>query len=487
VELKSKFVELKEFSVLIDRTQSSILGTEDSKKEEYFTTRQDALSTIYAGYTVLPPVYIAAFVDPLKDLFTNFFDDISKVIKLKNNDVPYRDWLDCIQQRKMNYLLAPTHAFEQVVNDLFDGWLSAEERIDVKPPDNQTVSPLVRWGSHDDTPYTIPARNAIVEQFKVKMSVITMPPSYSKNIALWGTLAHECGHDIVNADNGLLSECKELVYSQILNAPELKGYNVVYNGREEPFSKRAAEVWKYWMDETVADVLGILNFGPAAGISALTFLMSSAGGELSTVGIADDIHPIDALRVYLAADVIRDIPSLDKDIADSWSDALVRTADKYLTDRNNFTLIAETPLGTLQTVTFPFEPLRNTAKIVARTLAFTQLKTLENHYLSEINTWTREDEIVTNRIADELLSKKEPSLDSRSGEAVVYPAHIISGAVISLSESAQISDVTNLAISALNKSYDMNPVWNGFPTRYGSDLFTHKLRSNYMQPKVSQH
>ena len=95
---------------------------------------------------------------------------------------------------------------------------------------------------------------------------------------------------------------------------------------------------------------------------------------------------------------------------------------------------------------------------MARTLASTQLKTLENHYLSEINAWTREDEIVTNCIADKLLSKKEPSLDSRSGETIVYPAHIISGAVMALAESAQISDVTNLVISALNKSYDVSPV-----------------------------
>jgi hypothetical protein len=145
-------------------------------------------------------------------------------------------------------------------------------------------------------------------------------------------------------------------------------------------------------------------------------------------------------------------------------------------DKNEVSLVVQTPNDLIKTVTFPFEPLRETAKIVAQTLAFSPLETLENHYFSEINTWVREDEILANRIVDELLNKKEPSLDNLGGETdPVYPTHIISGAVIALTESSQTSDdITELAISALNKSYDRNPVWRGFPIRYASDIFVHK-------------
>jgi hypothetical protein len=478
-ESASKFVELKDLSSLITKARSLIKNQDGKKVKNYFKSKENALSVVYKGYTVLPSVYSSEFVEPLKSLFENLYDDICIIIKQNNNDAtPYVDWLDSIEQRYEGYLRAPTHAFEQVVNDLYDGWCSAESRLEVKPPDNQIVSPLVRWAVTDDgAPYTISAENDIVGKYKIRTSVVTMPPSYSKNIALWGALAHECAHDITVADNGLLTECRELVYKKILNEPNFTGHEVTYNGRREPFSKRAAEVWKFWMNEVVADVLGVLNFGPASGIALATILVATSDqGGLSNIHPAPAPHPIDSLRLFLAADIIRNIPSLPANIANSWGDALERMTYKYMIDKDEVSLVVQTPNDLIKTVTFPFEPLRETAKIVAQTLAFSPLETLENHYFSEINTWVREDEILACRIADELLNKKEPSLDNLGGETEpVYPAHIISGAVIALTDTSQISDdITELAISALNKSYDRNPVWRGFPIRYASDIFVHK-------------
>jgi len=154
------------------------------------------------------------------------------------------------------------------------------------------------------------------------------------------------------------------VYKRILNEPKFSG-QVVYNGRQVPFSKRAAEIWKYWMYEAIADVSGVLNSGPAAGIALATILISAFGGKLSNIQIADDMHPIDTLRLFLAADVIRDIPSLGVNIANSWSDALERIADRYTIDKNDFVIVAETPSETIETVRFPFLPMREVARLVA--------------------------------------------------------------------------------------------------------------------------
>jgi hypothetical protein len=476
-ESVSKFVELKDLSSLMTKSRSFIKHQEGKKGKNYFKSKENVLSVIYKGYTVLPPVYSSEFVDPLKNLFENLYDDICNIIKQNNNDAtPFVDWLDSIEQRSQGYLRAPTHAFEQVINDLYDGWCSAQSRLEVKQPDNQTISPLVRWAETDDgAPYTIPAENNIVGEYNLRMSVVTMPPSYSKNIALWGALAHECAHDITVADKGLLPECQELVYATIENEPTFKGHEVIYNGRREPFSKRAAELWKFWMNEVVADVLGVLNFGPASAIALATILIATSGqGKLSNMHPAAAPHAIDSLRIFLAADIVRNIPSLHADIANSWADALEGLAHNYMIDKNEVSLVVQTPTDLVKTVILPFEPLRRTAKIVAHTLAFTPLKKLENHYFSEINTWVREDEILACRIADELLNKKEPSLEKGGGEDIVYPAHIISGAVIALSESSQIPEITDLATSALNKSYDRNPVWQGFPIRYASDVFVHR-------------
>lgn len=135
-----------------------------------------------------------------------------------------------------------------------------------------------------------------------------MDPAYARNIALWGALEHECAHGITIADNGLLEECSQKVQFAISDASELQGYTVINNGVSEPFAKGAADVWKFWIYETVADVMGILNFGPASAI-AFASLVIPLKDELSSIGKPDDGHPIDS--IFLAADLINEITSLN--------------------------------------------------------------------------------------------------------------------------------------------------------------------------------
>jgi hypothetical protein len=445
-----------------------------SEQRDYFSSKENALSAILSGYAILPKVYHSVFVDPLKELFTNHFDQVLQDISASGgDDIPFRDWLDSIQQRNDKYLREPTHAFQYLMNDLYAGWSDSESRFGIKPPDNQVVPPLSRWGRPDMGPYTVAVRSRLRQEFGVAMSVVTMGPALSKNIAMWGALAHECGHDITIADNGLLEGRAQKIYSQILNARELQGQEVIYNGSPEPLAKRAAEVWKFWITETIADVLGILNFGPSSGIAFATLVIGLRNGTLSTRGSANDSHPIDALRVFMAADLVREISSLNGDTRKSWADALIKITEKYIRSKNKFELGWGSPSGFSPTVEFPFEAMRETTKIVAKTLAFGQLETLENHYLAEVNTWADNDETIAVRIADNFLSEKEPSTESRPGETKVHPAHLIAGAVYALTESSNLSAITNLTVSALSKSYDKDKVWSGFPLLGMGDLFVH--------------
>jgi hypothetical protein len=302
-----------------------------------------------------------------------------------------------------------------------------------------------------------------------------MGPVFAKNISLWGALAHEVGHDITHADKGLLDECAQQVYTGILDAQELKGHTVIYNGITEPFEKRAAEVWKFWISETVADVIGILNFGPASAIAYASLVIPIRNGSLETKGGADDPHPIDALRTLLAADLTQNITSLNSETRNAWSDALLRIVNDYAKIKDKFALGWSNQLtGFRATVEFPFDLMRQTTKIVSEILANGPLKTLENHSLSEINTWADNDEAISVRIADELINKKEPSIESQEDETIVYPTHIVSGAIYSLMESSDIPLITSLATSALNKFYDKHGTWSGHPIM-GHDFSLHRI------------
>ena len=240
------------------------------------------------------------------------------------------------------------------------------------------MPPLPRWANPKRGPYTIAVNLELQQEFGVRMSVVTMGPALSKKLAMWGALAHECGHDITIADYGLLEECAKNINSEILKASELQGQEVVYNGSREPLAKRAAEVWMFWIKEVVADVMGILNFGPASGIALSTLLIALRKGKLTCRGSPDDVHPIDALRAFMAADLVREITSLNANIRNGWSEAQMRIIDEYIDNKDKFELgWSISPNQFFPTVEFPFEPMRETSKIVAKTLAFGQLETLE--------------------------------------------------------------------------------------------------------------
>ena len=475
----NSLTELKDFSSLLSKTRAMTSSREDSPQEDYFSTKEKALGYVYDGYTALPSVYHSVFVDPLKNLYVANYEQIFASIEDTGDDIPWREWFDSINQRKVGYKRQATHAFEESIADLYDGFLSMEERKRVKPPDYQTVSPLVLWGGPEAGPYTIPSDPEFVVKLGINMSVVSMPPSYSENIVLWSAIGHETGgHDILHADEGLLSEIGYTVEQEILkkkNESPLRGQEVTLNGRKMPVAEFAAGYWKMTIDETASDVCGLLNLGPAAGIGIASLLIPIRGGKLLSEGWYDDVHPIDALRVLLAADVIRDIPDLDVNIANAWGDALERIAEKYITNKNEFKLGTEIPSGIYTNVVIPYDGMRETIKIVAKTIAFTPLDSLEKHHLSEINTWANSDETLTLRLADDFLDDKEPSLEPGPDGQTVYAAHVISAAIIALAESADITKVTDLAISGLNKMYDTNLVWRGFPLRYRSNLYAHNI------------
>jgi hypothetical protein len=483
--------ELRDFDSFVEKALPIVKSKDDFKNINYFSTKQKLLSYIYEGYTILPLVYHKTFLDPLKYMASNFYEEIRGYIKRYPdlNAGPFREWLDSIYQHKSGYLLKYTRAFEESIADLYDGFLSMEERINIKPPDYEKFPPLVRWGGPDAGPYTYPATglSTYSDTPEMNIAVVSMPPAYSQNIALWAAIGHETGgHDVLHADKGLLNELEDVTTKQIMKEEKLKGHQVMYNGRQLPLAEFAANYWKNTMDETASDVCGLLNLGPAAGIGLAVLLISvtemrTGKRNLVSSGPLSDVHPIHAIRILLAADVIRNIPDLDAHVAGMWADALEGIVDKYVDNKNEYVLYTQTESGRKTNAEIPYNDMRETVKIVAKTLAFTPLTSLEGHSLSEINTWANSDETIAVRIANDLLNKKEPSIVSGKYEDTIYAAHIISGAVIALANMSDLKTTTDLAIIALNKMYDTNHVFHGFPFRFRSDVYVHNLVSGFKE------
>jgi hypothetical protein len=473
-------INLDELDSLINNTKPIVTSLEDSPPIDY-GDKDKALNIVNEGYKRLPGAYNSVFLDPLKSLLET--QDYQAILQSLdgNGSGPWHDWIASIEQRVTDYQSQETHAFEEVLADLYDGFLSREEGKRIKPPDYETVSPLAKWGSPEGGPYTWPSDAG--KSLGIKMSTVNLPPAYSKNISLWSSIGHETGgHDVTHAYNGMLDELGSLVSTKLLERqsdPVLRGTANV-NGRQEPLVTFAASYWKSKIDETSADVCGLLNIGPAAGISIAVLLISVRGGKLITVDTSDDVHHIDALRVYLAADVIRNIRELDVNVANKWADTFENIADKYIQDKNGFYLVSQTQDRQQHIdVSMPFKQMRETVKTVAEAIAFSPLVTLGGHALSEVNTWANTDEVLATRISNSLVDSTEPSLDPGPDGQKIYAAHVLSGATIALARGADISKTTDFAIKSLNKLYDQNPVWHGIPLMLRSQVNRHEIAPSF--------
>ena len=193
------------------------------------------------------------------------------------------------------------------------------------------------------------------------------------------------------------------------------------------------------------------------------------------------VHPIPALRILLAADVIRSLPQFDNVQSKKWADVLEDLVDKYTDRKDAFELYVRTGTdpGTQIIVNIPYRQMRETVKIVAKTVALRPLKQLDGHSFNEINTWSTSDEILVQRIANDFLEKREPSIESQPHEVEIYAAHILAGSVIALAGSADIYETTEYAVLALNKLYKKNSVFRGLPVTFRSDIYRHRLVTDY--------
>ena len=349
------------------------------------------------------------------------------------------DLAQAVLQRGEGYQARATAAFQEVVSDLYAGFLSAEDRRGVKPPDHGVAAPLVRWGSAETGPYTWPA--TATAKFDVKAALVSLPAANAGGgLLAWPALAHEtAGHDILEADDGLREELSRAVKREVLAAridPAVAGY------------------WSERIDEAAADVLGVLNMGPAAAVGLVGYFRALNGvwrgtPELRSVGHEEDPHPADIARAYLAAETVR---LLSFSGAERWADRLVAEADRDL-ERIRFGDVAVST-----------GVAKASAAAVARAIVKTRMTALEGRALGEIQDWRDRDEAVVETLRRDMRDgggAPGPVVKPATG---AYAAHAVAAAVYeAVSGGSPPSQVMGRMVGVLAGMHGRNPQWKEHP------------------------
>ncbi len=406
---------------------------------ESFATLRARLAEASAA---LPEVYRRTFSEPLRRTLDELGPaGFARVLAADpDREGAARLLLDAAQavlQHGERFQPRATAAFQEVVSDLYDGFLSAEARRGVKPPEGGTIPPLIRWGSAADGPYTwaAPATSYV----GVKAGVVSLPvANASGGLLAWAAVAHEtAGHDVVEADRGLEEELGRAGKESLVR---------------EKMGLALADYWGDRISESAADVLGVLNMGPAAAVSMIGYFraMNAAFGGSATlrnVGRKEDPHPADIARAYLAAEAVR---LLSFEGAGRWADRLEAEAERDL---------GQIRLGDVQVTP---AVARESAASVARAIARTRLQALEGRSLLEIQDWTDRDEAIVAKLR-EAVRDGGPNAAVAGAAAYgegAYAAHAVAAGVYEAVAGAEApGDAMAGMIGLLAAMNARNPEW----------------------------
>jgi len=271
----------------------------------------------------------------------------------------------------------------------------------------------------------------------------------------WTSLGHECGgHDVFGSDDVMLNQITDNVRKALEN-----------DGFDE-------EIVSYWsnidrLNETGADLMGILNMGPAAGIGVITFFRSSfvKNNNLLRVTLSlSDPHPNDILRAYLAADMIRDILNYDYEDQRFWGDLIEQQGNLDLAKQGGRIIKVKrdpnNPGHVMKAGYIDLDAYRRSVKVVVRAIVATPLTDLHNLHLSEIVTWTYDDWQLSNSFIQ--LVKEGTDTPLGKEDVQFNAAHVVSAAALfCLSEDGKgkLDDAFKWMVKNLDGLYKLNPKW----------------------------
>lgn len=407
----------------------------------------------------LPPIYQESVCNPfmkkLDVLGKEGFEQILSRDRSREREAALMfDIAHALLQKADGYQEKATAAFQEVVSDLYDGFLSVRYRKGIRRPEYVVIPPLVKWGAPELGPYTW--TTTATRAFDVRAGVVSLPPAHARlGIFAWTGLAHEAaGHDILSANSGLVEELSEKVSRLSRSRRAAAG------GDNGSLPDWLTEYWASRIDEAAADVLGVLNMGPAAALGLVGYLraMSLAYGQGSRLRICEvehDNHPMDLLRGYLVAETVRLLRFDEREV---WADYLAGLVDE------DFEFTALNVCGHR----LESGPARSSARAVARAIALSKLRALDRHSLSEIQNWSNSDEAVVSELEHHLTT-----LGSLHEVYVrgYYAAHVVAAAVkAALKAKAELPLILDRMLSILRLMHDENPSWGPLAIATPSDL-----------------
>jgi len=417
------------------------------------------VKAVSAGANVLPHVYSDGYAQPLEHNLKRLLQ-LDAARRLQPGTVETLT-AAVYQHRNGSSNSQQLERYLAVISNLYRSFLDRTKRAAANIPLSETLPPLAMFQHNgEDGPFTV-----TVEQVNgligARIGVVSMPATYADDPLIWAALAHETGgHDVTHADSGLLDELAENILVALAGMPPPQGIS-----RED-----LAQLWAYWIDETSADVFGLLNIGPAFAPNLAVFfaalgaegadvpppLRMESGFDSRDPSQTLDPHPTDILRLHLAAGGIDMLAGLSKESRDKYNQmiddlAAMLATGPTVTIRGNIPLSRDNlqPID----VEVPLADMQQAARNVGGFIATAKLSALDDHSIQDIETWDDNDEARAMAVKNAVLA----------GQPIANlgdDAQLLAGVTLALLDQPDLYDAATQALNdGLDLSFKRDPIW----------------------------
>jgi len=443
----------------------------------------------------LPLVYQELYLKPLEDNLPSIIARANRSISVNDTPVTLQKQFSktmeilggAIYCHTIKKCLIPLRAFLCVISNTFQSFcpdpINRQEPMFLQEsaPINKVYPPLATFRDGEIAPLMI-SSNSVKRLSGGTVGVVVMPATYMNHPLLWTAVAHEVGgHELMNAVPQILQELKKGV-RQLFNVRSLR------SGENPEDDQLIGLVWSYWAEETISDVCGVLNIGPAYGISLAIYqaalfhsVIKSRGLEADntflrlwsgpvtpqqakilddTVPLPDlDFHPTDILKLHVIIGAVENLSSLSQDYRQYYIDYFKKIARDCAGQQTEIFLCGSLNVGPDRWIRvkqpLPLEDMQEAARRVGAYIATAELNVLSRRSLQQLETWDDVDETNARYIAEQILKKNVPNLATMGDGAELLAASTLAFVL----EPKRYEEFTNVIMNALADSCARDPYW----------------------------
>jgi len=379
----------------------------------------------------------------------------------------------------------PLRAFLSVISNTFQSFVP--EQINRQQalfrqessPINHVYPPLATFRDGELAPLML-SSDAVRRLSGGSVGIVVLPAAYMNHPLLWTAVAHEVGgHELMHAVPEILQELKKGV-RQLFNVRSIR------SGEKPDQDQLMGLVWCYWAEETVSDVCGVLNIGPAYGISlaiyqaALLHAVVKARGLKpdtmlrlwsglppqqatiidDTVALPDlDFHPTDILKIHVIIGAIENLTTLSWDHRKRYIDYFSQIARTCAHEQDKISLCGSLQVNPSRwdrvNGTLPLKDMQEAARRVGAYIATAELNVLNGRSLQQLETWDDTDEVDANYVADLMVKGQTANLANRGDAAELLAASTLAF----VSDPSRYEEFTGVMMDALSESCARDRYW----------------------------